>query len=93
MPLFSPFTPRLMAAAIRITAEIENHHVLRPTKSNRFQRVPVPTAPSTRGLAMNLNRPSTPSIARVATTAVKIEMITPISSISAKPLTLDVAVA
>ena len=29
-------------------------------------------------------------MARVATTAVKIDVITPISSISAKPLTLDV---
>ena len=32
-----------------------------------------------------------PSIARVETTAVKIDVMTPISSISAKPLTLDVA--
>ena len=30
-------------------------------------------------------------MARVATTAVKIEVTTPISSISAKPLTLEVA--
>ena len=42
---------------------------------------------------MNSKPPSTPSIARVKTTAVKIEVITPISSIRAKPFTLEVAVA
>ena len=62
----------------------------RPMKSKRFQRSPVPTAPRTRGLDMNEKPERTPSIARVATTAVKIDVMTPISSISAKPLTDDV---
>ncbi len=73
--------------------EMANQTRLRPMKSIRFQRSPVPTEPSTQRLVMNCMPLSAPSIARVATTAVKIEVMTPIRSISAKPLTLDVAAA
>ncbi len=93
MPLLSPLMPRLMTAATTMTAETENQILRRETKLTRSQRVPEPTEPSTRGLAMNLKRPSSPSMARVATTAVKIDVTTPISSISAKPFTDEVAVA
>ena len=60
-------------------------------KSYFFQRSPVPTWPSTRGLDMNEKPASRLSIARVATTAVKIDTSTPRASITAKPLTLEVA--
>ena len=71
-------------------AEIANHSLVLPIRSYFFQRSPVPMLPSTRLDDMNLRPASSESIARVATTAVKIDVITPIPSISAKPLTLDV---
>ena len=93
MPRFRPVVTRLMAPIARITPESANHVRLRPMKSNRFQRSPVPIEPSTQRLVMKLSPLSAPSIARVATTAVKIDVMTPIRSISAKPLTLEVAAA
>ena len=91
MPLFSPCTPRLIAHTTRNTPEIANQTLVRPMKSYFFQRSPVPTWPSTRGLDMNEKPASRLSIARVATTAVKIDTSTPRASITAKPLTLEVA--
>ncbi len=76
-----------------ITPEIANQSRFLPMKSYFFQRSPVPTEPSTQRLVMKLRPLRTPSIARVKTTAVKIDVMTPISSMSAKPFTLDVAAA
>ena len=50
-----------------------------------------PCAPMKRGFSNQLNPASSPSIARVAATAVISEITVPIISISAKPLTPAVA--
>ena len=77
----------LIAPIVRTTPEIANHSFVLPIRSYFFQRSPVPIDPSTRGELMKLNPLRRPSIARVATTAVKIDVATPIKSIRAKPFT------
>ena len=52
-----------------------------------------PVAPMKRGLSNQRKPASSPSIARVATTAVTSEITVPSSSISAKPFTCAVAAA
>src|SRR3954468_7726555 len=85
-PLFTSANAEIATAA----NDSANHRRHLPIRSYFFQRSPVPMLPRTRGLDMNEKPASRLSIARVATTAVKIDVMTPISSISAKPLTLDV---
>ena len=93
IPSFRPVVAMLIAPIVRTTPEIANHSFVLPIRSYFFQRSPVPIDPSTRGELMKLNPLRRPSIARVATTAVKIDVATPIRSISAKPFTDDVAAA
>ncbi len=93
IPSFRPVVARAIAPIAITTPEIANQSFVLPMKSYFFQRSPEPTAPSTRGELMNWKPLRRPSIARVATTAVKIDVRTPIRSISAKPLTDDVAAA
>ena len=71
-----------------IAPEMANH-VLRRLMKSIWSHFAVcwPSAPMKRGLSNQLKPARSPSIARVATTAVSSEIIVPISSISAKPFT------
>ncbi len=90
MPSLRPLLTRANTDTATATNEIANQIRVFPIRSYFFHRSPVPIDPSTRGLDMNRKPANRLSMARVATTAVKIDVTTPISSISAKPLTLDV---
>ena len=70
-------------------AEIVNQRFLRPVMSAR-QRTFWPEAPISAALLNQRKPESTPSMARVASTAVNIETSTPTASVKAKPLTLPV---
>ena len=75
-------------------AETANQVRRLPMKSIRCQPgIGFAVAPMNAGLSNQRKPESTPSIARVAATAVNIESRVPISSMSAKPLTPAVATA
>ena len=93
MPSLSPVVASAMAPIAMTTPEIANHSLIFPIRSYFFHRSPDPIDPSTRCDVMKLKPLRSPSMARVATTAVKIEVPTPIRSISAKPFTDEVAAA
>ena len=69
--------------------EIANQMFVRPVTSMR-QRTLAPDAPMKAALWNQRKPPSSASMARVASTAVNIDTITPTASVKAKPLTLPV---
>ncbi len=94
IPRLRPWTISATTLTPIATSERMNHSRRRPTTSIRCHRgISVAVAPMKRGLSNHLKPESTVSIARVATTAVSIEIAVPIRSISAKPRTLAVATA
>ncbi len=80
---------------MRTTApETANQYLRLPMKSIRCQRgIFIALAPMKAGLSNHLKPDSKPRSARVAATAVNIEIAVPMSSIRAKPLTPAVATA
>jgi hypothetical protein len=82
------------SATVSNTLARPNHIFRRPTKSSwsRFGRM-APSAPMKRGFVNHLNPARRPSIARVAKTAVTIDITVPISRNSANPRTPAVAAA
>ena len=79
-------------AMTRMTVAVVNQTRRSPTMSIFCQSgIFWALAPMKRGLSNQRNRERTPSSARVASTAVNIEMSVPSSSMSAKPLTPPVA--
>ena len=94
IPRLSPLTPRA-TIEIAITVPEIAYHVRRRFMKSIWSHFPVwaPCAPIRRGLSNHLKPASSPSIARVAKTAVSSEITVPISSISAKPFTPAVATA
>ncbi len=79
---------------MRTVAEIPNQTRRSPMKSIfSHGLIPPPEAPTTLGFSKSFEPPSNERNARVTRTAVTIEIAVPISSISAKPRTDDVATA
>ncbi len=94
MPRLSPFVASEAALTTRITPEIANQSTRRRMKSMCRNLSPcVPCAPMKLGFANQRKPASSPSIARVAATAVSSESTVPIRSMSAKPFTPAVATA
>ena len=89
MPRLSPRVASEPSAISTTTPEMANQRYLRPVMSAR-QRTFCPEAPISAALLNQRKPESTPSIARVASTAVNIETSTPTASVKAKPLTLPV---
>ena len=96
MPKLSPLTKTARTLSTIATVAIESQMRRRPrlfTSMRIHFLIPCPSAPMKRGLSNQRKPASSPSIARVATTAVSTETTVPISSISAKPFTWAVATA
>ena len=92
IPRFRPRTPIETIAIATTTPEIANHSRRLPMKSIWSQRPCCwPFAPMNAGFSNQRKPASSPSIARVANTAVTSEIAVPIRSMSAKPLTPAVA--
>ena len=92
MPRFKPWIAIARTLRTTATTEMMNHRRRWPTTSIRCQRgISCAVAPMKRGLSNHLKPASSPSIARVANTAVTSESTVPMSSIKANPLTPAVA--
>ena len=90
IPRLSCLVAKAIAPIARITPEIEKKYFEAPVKSN-FHCRPSPLAPRNDGERMRFERPSSPMIACVNSTAVNRETMVPMPSVKAKPLTPAVA--
>ena len=89
IPKLRPLTPIAPIAIASTTPESANQYFRLPMKSIWIHfAICWPCAPMNCGLSNHLKPERIPSIARVAPTAVTSETAVPMSSISAKPLTL-----
>ena len=94
MPRLSPRTPSARTETTITAAEIPNHSRRRLMKSILSHgRMPPPEVPITRGLSRSFEPASSDRKARVARTAVSIEIAVPIRSMRANPRTEEVATA
>jgi hypothetical protein len=92
MPRLSPWKASDPTPIARTIPEMANHSLVFPMKSIRCQAgIFCALAPMKAGLLNQRKPPRTPRRARVAPTAVTIEMSVPIRSVRAKPLTPPVA--
>ena len=88
IPRLSPRTPSARTETTITAAEMPNQSLRRPMKSILSHgRMPPPEVPITRGLSRSFEPASSERNARVASTAVSIEIAVPIRSISANPRT------